>query len=161
MPGQLGGRAVVVGLQLAWCCLLVAPYGPPVLPLYRSPPPFFPPLLLQTLSSPLSGILGDRYDRVLVMSTGAFIWGVMTSAMAVTVTLRQVRACVEEGGTWGRGLVWGAWDPEPGGHEYKHGNCKLAGAVQLDGGSCQGLKALRSDMLTQLRHVLVLAQLPQ
>lgn len=47
-------------------------------------------LVLQTLSSPLSGILGDRYDRVLVMSTGAFIWGVMTSAMALTVTLQQV-----------------------------------------------------------------------
>lgn len=45
----------------------------------------------QTLSSPLSGILGDRYDRILVLSTGAFIWAIMTSAMALTVTLRQVR----------------------------------------------------------------------
>jgi MFS family permease len=48
-------------------------------------------LLLQTLASPLSGILGDRYNRVAVLSTGAFIWGIMTSAMALTVTLHQVR----------------------------------------------------------------------
>jgi len=47
--------------------------------------------LLQTLASPLSGILGDRYDRVLVLSSGAFIWGIMTSAMALTVTLHQAR----------------------------------------------------------------------
>lgn len=52
---------------------------------------------MQTLSSPLSGILGDRYDRVLVMSTGAFIWGVMTSAMALTVTLRQVHVWTRGG----------------------------------------------------------------
>ncbi|KAF8072654.1 hypothetical protein HT031_000314 [Scenedesmus sp. PABB004] len=38
----------------------------------------------QTLASPLSGILGDRYDRVLVLASGAFIWGIMTSAMALT-----------------------------------------------------------------------------
>lgn len=53
--------------------------------------PLATPCLLQTLSSPLSGILGDRYDRILVLSTGAFIWAVMTSAMAFTVTLHQVR----------------------------------------------------------------------
>jgi MFS family permease len=64
------------------------------------------PLTMQTLSSPLSGILGDRYDRVLVMSTGAFIWGVMTSAMALTVTLRQVGGGIEVGGG---GLLWGFW----------------------------------------------------
>lgn len=47
--------------------------------------------VFQTLASPLSGVLGDRYDRVLVLSSGAFIWGIMTSAMALTVTLHQVR----------------------------------------------------------------------
>ncbi|WIA28672.1 hypothetical protein OEZ86_011208 [Tetradesmus obliquus] len=45
--------------------------------------------MVQTLASPLSGILGDRYNRVAVLSTGAFIWGIMTSAMALTVTLHQ------------------------------------------------------------------------
>lgn len=48
--------------------------------------------MVQTLASPLSGILGDRFDRVLVLSSGAFIWGIMTSAMALTVTLHQVRS---------------------------------------------------------------------
>lgn len=51
---------------------------------------------LQTLASPLSGILGDRFDRILVLSSGAFIWGIMTSAMALTVTLRQVGASNSE-----------------------------------------------------------------
>jgi hypothetical protein len=63
-------------------------------PCVTSPPVLvsLPPWLHhQTLSSPLSGILGDRYDRILVLSTGAFIWAIMTSAMALTVTLRQVR----------------------------------------------------------------------
>eukprot|EP00878_Enallax_costatus_P019399 GHUV01020468.1.p1 GENE.GHUV01020468.1~~GHUV01020468.1.p1 ORF type:complete len:515 (+),score=144.64 GHUV01020468.1:258-1802(+) len=48
--------------------------------------------MVQTLASPLSGILGDRFDRILVLSSGAFIWGIMTSAMALTVTLRQAMA---------------------------------------------------------------------
>ena len=48
--------------------------------------------MVQTLASPLSGILGDRFDRVLVLSSRAFIWGIMTSAMALTVTLHQVRS---------------------------------------------------------------------
>eukprot|EP00879_Flechtneria_rotunda_P014283 GHRR01014921.1.p1 GENE.GHRR01014921.1~~GHRR01014921.1.p1 ORF type:complete len:482 (+),score=156.06 GHRR01014921.1:483-1928(+) len=48
--------------------------------------------MVQTLASPMSGILGDRYDRTLVLASGAFIWGVMTSAMALTVTLKQAMA---------------------------------------------------------------------
>lgn len=62
---------------------------------------------MQTLSSPLSGILGDRYDRVLVMSTGAFIWGIMTSAMALTVTLRQVHVWTRGGGGMGASELLG------------------------------------------------------
>jgi MFS family permease len=44
--------------------------------------------LVQTLSSPLSGVLGDRSDRRLVLAAGAFIWGVMTSAIALSTSLR-------------------------------------------------------------------------
>ena len=44
-----------------------------------------------------------RYDRVAVLSSGAFIWGVMTSAMACTATLQQVG----EGALGFRGLWFG------------------------------------------------------
>ncbi|GBF89652.1 MFS general substrate transporter [Raphidocelis subcapitata] len=43
--------------------------------------------LVQTLSSPLSGVLGDRCDRRLVLASGAFIWGAMTSAIAASSRL--------------------------------------------------------------------------
>lgn len=58
--------------------------------------------MVQTLASPLSGILGDRYDRVAVLASGAFIWGLMTSAMAMTATLHQVTrpTLVEVGIVW-------------------------------------------------------------
>jgi MFS family permease len=62
--------------------------------------------VLQTLASPLSGILGDRYNRVAVLSTGAFIWGIMTSAMALTVTLHQVRGA---GGATTHSVVHYVW----------------------------------------------------
>ena len=44
--------------------------------------------LVQTLASPLSGVLGDRCDRRLVLAAGAFIWGAMTSAIALSGSLR-------------------------------------------------------------------------
>ena len=52
--------------------------------------------LVQTMASPLSGILGDRYDRVSVLASGAFIWAVMTSAMAMSTTQQQVGATSAE-----------------------------------------------------------------
>ncbi|KIZ04451.1 hypothetical protein MNEG_3510 [Monoraphidium neglectum] len=48
--------------------------------------------LVQTLASPLSGILGDRSDRRLVLAAGAFIWGVMTSAIGASHSLHAAMA---------------------------------------------------------------------
>jgi hypothetical protein len=49
-----------------------------------------PCLLLQPLSPPPPRLPLLRYDRVTVLSSGAFIWGTMTAAMAETATLQQV-----------------------------------------------------------------------
>lgn len=44
----------------------------------------------QALASPLSGIFGDKHDRMLIIAGGCVIWGVMTSAIAASVTVNQV-----------------------------------------------------------------------
>mmetsp|Transcript_21506 Transcript_21506/g.51310 ORF Transcript_21506/g.51310 Transcript_21506/m.51310 type:complete len:506 (+) Transcript_21506:414-1931(+) len=39
--------------------------------------------LVQALTSPLSGVLGDIHDRVQIIAAGCFLWGVMTAAMGL------------------------------------------------------------------------------
>ena len=45
---------------------------------------------MQALSSPISGVLGDKVDRTRIVSFGCFLWGVMTAAIGMSVSLRQV-----------------------------------------------------------------------
>lgn len=54
--------------------------------------------LVQALSSPVSGILGDRYDRTLVVAVGCCLWGLMTSALGFVTSLNQAMiACALNG----------------------------------------------------------------
>ena len=57
------------------------------LPPARSRLPFLAPL--QALASPLSGVLGDRFDRGYVVAAGCALWGVMTAAIGLSQTLGQ------------------------------------------------------------------------
>ncbi|KAL6780780.1 hypothetical protein ACKKBF_B11780 [Auxenochlorella protothecoides x Auxenochlorella symbiontica] len=45
--------------------------------------------LMQAVCAPLGGVLGHLYNRVYVMSAGAFIWGVMSIAFAFTTNVKQ------------------------------------------------------------------------
>lgn len=45
--------------------------------------------VVQTLSSPISGFMGDRVDRTRVVGLGCLIWGVMTSAIGFSTSLTQ------------------------------------------------------------------------
>ena len=46
----------------------------------------------QALVSPLSGLLGDRCNRIHVVAAGTLLWGGMTAAIGMATTLPQVRA---------------------------------------------------------------------
>ncbi|KAK9835393.1 hypothetical protein WJX81_006954 [Elliptochloris bilobata] len=45
--------------------------------------------LVQALTSPVAGLLGDRLNRCYVVSFGAILWGVMTVAIACSTNLAQ------------------------------------------------------------------------
>jgi MFS family permease len=45
--------------------------------------------LVQTVASPVSGCLGDRFDRTKVIATGCFLWAVMTSMVGLSSTLHE------------------------------------------------------------------------
>ena len=45
--------------------------------------------LVQALSSPVAGLLGDRLNRCYIVSCGAILWGVMTVAIACSTNLAQ------------------------------------------------------------------------
>ncbi len=46
--------------------------------------------LVQALSSPVGGLLGDRLDRTWIVAFGCLLWGVMTAAIGLSTTLEQV-----------------------------------------------------------------------
>lgn len=48
--------------------------------------------IIQAIASPVSGMLGDRYDRTKVIAAGCIIWGVMTSAIAMSSSVLQVKS---------------------------------------------------------------------
>lgn len=52
-------------------------------------PPKLQPVA-QALSSPISGVLGDKYDRTSIISLGAFLWGTMTFAIGLSTSIHQV-----------------------------------------------------------------------
>ncbi|KAK9801849.1 hypothetical protein WJX73_001027 [Symbiochloris irregularis] len=45
--------------------------------------------LVQALSSPISGVLGDKYDRTHIIAVGCFLWGIMTSAIGLSTSVYQ------------------------------------------------------------------------
>ena len=63
---------------------------------------------MQALSSPLSGLLGDRCDRSYVVAAGCLLWGVMTAAIGLSRTLGQamVACACEAGGRRGQGFLF-------------------------------------------------------
>lgn len=46
--------------------------------------------ILQALSSPVSGILGDKYDRTHIVAFGCCLWGVMTAFIGLSSSIHQV-----------------------------------------------------------------------
>ena len=48
--------------------------------------------LVQALSSPVAGLLGDRLNRCYIVACGAILWGVMTVAIACSTDLAQASA---------------------------------------------------------------------
>jgi len=46
--------------------------------------------LVQALSSPLGGLLGDRMDRTHIVAFGCVLWGAMTAGIGLSHTLTQV-----------------------------------------------------------------------
>jgi hypothetical protein len=54
--------------------------------------------LVQALASPFSGVVGDTYDRRLVVAVGAIVWGAMTAAIGMSKNLHQAMwACAANG----------------------------------------------------------------
>ena len=45
---------------------------------------------MQALVSPFCGILGDKYNRIIIVAVGTFLWGIMTAAIGLSTTLPQV-----------------------------------------------------------------------
>ena len=46
---------------------------------------------LQAATSPISGVLGDKYDRTHIVAFGCFLWGVMTAVIGFSTSLHQAR----------------------------------------------------------------------
>lgn len=75
----------------------------------KRPPALHPPsCCMQALTSPLSGLVGDRYDRSYVVAFGCLLWGVMTAAIGLSRSLGQ--ALVSCAGAAGDGGPVG-WAP--------------------------------------------------
>lgn len=45
---------------------------------------------MQAMSSPVSGVLGDKYDRTHIIALGCFLWGIMTTAIGLSTSIYQV-----------------------------------------------------------------------
>ena len=48
--------------------------------------------LIQALTSPVGGLLGDRMDRTYLVAFGCILWGAMTAGIGLSQNLTQVRA---------------------------------------------------------------------
>ena len=51
-------------------------------------------MVLQALSSPVSGILGDKYDRTHIVAFGCCLWGIMTAFIGLSSSIHQVLPCM-------------------------------------------------------------------
>ena len=47
--------------------------------------------VVQALASPMSGFLGDSFDRVYIVVAGTVLWGAMTAAIGASRTLPEAR----------------------------------------------------------------------
>ena len=47
--------------------------------------------LVQALTSPLGGLLGDRMDRTHLVAFGCILWGAMTAGIGLSQNITQVR----------------------------------------------------------------------
>lgn len=47
---------------------------------------------IQAIASPVSGMLGDKFDRTKVIAAGCMIWGLMTSAIAMANSIFEVNS---------------------------------------------------------------------
>ena len=45
---------------------------------------------MQAATSPISGVLGDKYDRTHIVAFGCFLWGIMTALIGFSTSLHQV-----------------------------------------------------------------------
>lgn len=94
---------------MRWFSICQLPPASPA-PTPTTPPnrPLTPPThpTPQALTSPLSGALGDRYDRAYVVACGCALWGVMTAAIGLSASLGQ--AMVSCAGGWGQRNAGGA-----------------------------------------------------
>lgn len=45
--------------------------------------------MVQAATSPISGVLGDKYDRTHIVAFGCFLWGVMTAVIGFSTSLHQ------------------------------------------------------------------------
>lgn len=43
----------------------------------------------QAASSPISGIMGDKYNRTHIVAAGCLLWGVMTALIGLSTSLHQ------------------------------------------------------------------------
>ena len=47
---------------------------------------------MQAATSPISGVLGDKYDRTHIVALGCFLWGIMAAVIGFSTSLHQARA---------------------------------------------------------------------
>ena len=59
---------------------------------------------MQAAFSPASGLLGDKFDRTHIIAVGALLWGVMTFAIGLSTSWRQVQVTGEL-----REAAWANW----------------------------------------------------
>ena len=50
-------------------------------------------LPVQALVSPLSGLLGDNFNRIHLVAAGTLLWGFMAAAIGMATTLSQASPC--------------------------------------------------------------------
>ena len=81
-PAQLGTltlcRAMVQVLSQALKVVLFSKYPCPMYSLH-----------MQAATSPISGVLGDKYDRTHIVAFGCFLWGIMTALIGFSTSLQQ------------------------------------------------------------------------
>ena len=50
----------------------------------------------QAATSPISGVLGDKYNRTHIVAVGCFLWGVMTALIGLSTSLHQASSLLAQ-----------------------------------------------------------------